>query len=203
MKSELSVPRNTPFAAVVDDLEKRSELPPLAPKGPWSEDLRAQIRALRPEEMFGSASVSGPHDAMAALAGLLLWNDCLSDSHTLAQGIETPTGSYWHGIMHRREPDYSNSKHWFRRVGEHPIFPQVRAAALEIFRRAGHGFRWATESAAQIEQKPQWDPFAFVDWCEACEAGTLSPQSRALLEEIQLAEIRLLLAHSVAGATRG
>jgi hypothetical protein len=196
----MNVPQGTPFAAIVERLEKRSQLPPLAPKGAWSEELRGQIGELKPETMFGTATIADPHEAMAALSALYLWNDCLDDSHRLSQGIETQTGSYWHGIMHRREPDYSNSKYWFRRVGVHPLFPAVRAAALEVLGRAGHGFRWATETAAMIEQKPEWDPFAFVDWCEASETGALSPQSRAILEEIQLAEMRLLLQHCLDGA---
>jgi hypothetical protein len=79
----------------------------------------------------------------------------------------------------------------------------VRAAALDTLKRAGHGFRWATEAATLIEQKPDWDPFAFVDWCEAAEQGTLSPQTHSLLEEIQLAEMRLLLAHSLRHALGG
>jgi hypothetical protein len=200
MQEGLDVPAGTPFAAVVRRLEERAQLPPLAPRQPWSDEVRQQIEGLTPETMFGSATIANPHDAMAALSGLFLWNDCLDLSHRLSQGIETQTGSYWHGIMHRREPDYSNSKYWFRRVGEHPLFPQVRAAAIEILGNAGHGYRWATETTAMMEQKPAWDPFAFVDWCEACENGTLSPQSRAVLEEIQLAEIRLLLGHCIASA---
>jgi hypothetical protein len=197
MSVSLKVPPGSPFEAVIKRLEAREQLPPLAPKGPWSEEIRAQLAALQPETMLGEAPVASPHDAMAALSGLYLWNDCLDVSHRLSQGIQTETGSYWHGIMHRREPDYSNSKHWFRRVGAHPVFPEVRAAALDTLKRAGHGFRWATETTALIEQKPEWDSFAFVDWCEAAEQGTLSPQTRSLLEEIQLAEMRLLLNFSL------
>jgi len=200
MQENWKAPPGSPFAAVVQRLEERNQLPPLAPKQAWSAEVTQLIEGLKPETMFGTAAIASPHDAMAALAGLHLWNDALSSSHTLSQGIETQTGSYWHGIMHRREPDYSNSKYWFRRVGEHPLFPQVRAAALDVLGRAGHGYRWATETATMIEQKGAWDPFAFVDWCEACETGTLSPQSRAVLEEIQLAELRLLLGHCVANA---
>jgi hypothetical protein len=200
MEEGLKVPAGTPFEAVARRLEGRKQLPPLAPKEAWSADVTRQIEGLKPETMFGSAPVVSPHDAMAALSALYLWNDCLDLSHRLSQGIETQTGSYWHGIMHRREPDFSNSKYWFRRVGAHPLFPQVRAAALDILGRAGHGYRWATETAALMEQKPAWDPFAFVDFCEACETGALSPQSRAVIEEIQLAEMRLLLEYCIAAA---
>src|SRR2546425_824959 len=111
MQEVLHVPDGTPLAKVVEKLEQRSELPPLAPKRPWSEELQGTIRELKPETMLGGAKVASPNDAVAVLAGLLLWNDSLSASHTISQGILTETGSYWHGIMHRREPDYSNSKH--------------------------------------------------------------------------------------------
>lgn len=185
----------------IEALSRRPSPPPLVPRAPYDAALRDRLTAVDPEQAFGTAGrVVNPHDAMAVISGLLLWNDSLPESHALSQGIRTETGSYWHGIMHRREPDYSNSKYWFRQVGRHPVFPALYAAALETLRAAGHGFRWATETAALLESRGEWDPSAFIDWCQACEGGVLSPQSRAVLEKIQLREIELLLDHSLRGA---
>lgn len=58
-------------------------------------------------------------------AALWLYIDELDASHVISQSIETATGSYWHGIMHRREGDFSNSHYWFRRVGKHPVIAQL------------------------------------------------------------------------------
>jgi len=56
----------------------------------------------------------------ALIAGLWLYVDQLDASHIISQDLENPTGSFWHGIMHRREGDFSNSHYWFRKVGNHP-----------------------------------------------------------------------------------
>src|ERR1041384_5983899 len=62
----------------------------------------------------------GSDDASAWLrGGLYLRFNFLDKSHTVSQGIHSVEGSYWHAIMHRREPDYSNSKYWYRRVPAH------------------------------------------------------------------------------------
>ena len=91
----------------------------------------------------------------------LLWHDQLDASHTLSQDIGTRDGSWLHGIMHRREPDYGNAKYWFKRVGPHAAFPKLAACAAELLRDCGDNL-FATGP---------WDPFAFIDECEAAESG--------------------------------
>ncbi|MCA9010767.1 MAG: hypothetical protein KDB01_13545, partial [Planctomycetaceae bacterium] len=70
-------------------------------------------------------------DKKCVTAGTLLLWDFLDESHTISQSMEgkgTPrTADYWHGIMHRREPDPGNAAYWFRRVGKHPAFMSLAA----------------------------------------------------------------------------
>ena len=61
----------------------------------------------------------------ALCAGIWLYVDELDRSHHISQGIETPTGSFWHAIMHRREGDFSNSHYWYRRAGLHPAMQNI------------------------------------------------------------------------------
>ncbi len=44
-----------------------------------------------------------PHDADCARAGLWLLFDFFHESHELCQNIATPSGSYWHAILHRMD----------------------------------------------------------------------------------------------------
>jgi hypothetical protein len=53
----------------------------------------------------------------AIQAALWLYVDDLDRSHEISQNIKSPLGGLWHGIMHRREGDFWNSKYWFRRAG--------------------------------------------------------------------------------------
>ena len=63
------------------------------------------------------------HDAIKA--GLWLYVDELDRSHGYSQSIHTPTGSFWHAIMHRREGDFSNAKYWYRKAGAHPAMGHI------------------------------------------------------------------------------
>ncbi len=90
-----------------------------------------------------------------------------------SQELHTTEGSYWHAIMHRREPDAWNSKYWWRQVGYHPVFVQLDEEAARL------GWR-------------VWDPAAFVDACE--KERDSGSERETLLSEVQLVEWGLLFA---------
>src|SRR4051794_1730671 len=98
-----------------------SELPSLGP------EVRANRKEITELESnlstaFREAKLSADkQEAVRAL--VLLWNDYLDEAHSLSQDIPSADGSFIHGIVHRREPDYGNAKYWFHRVGKHAAFP--------------------------------------------------------------------------------
>ena len=123
------------------------------------------------------------------MAGVWLLHDCLDESHTISQGIDTPSGSFWHAIMHRREGDFSNAKYWFRHVGEHPVFVALgeQAHVAATLRDAGSSL------GETLLREGTWDPFAFVDLCQAVASGQTA--ARELCLDIQQAEWELLFDH--------
>ncbi len=182
-------------------LEGRDPTPQLAPGEQWRPDFTTHLAAADDDEVL-AAPPRNRAMARAVRAGLLLWNDALALAHELAiseavnDALARRTLDYWHGIMHRREPDYPNSKYWFRRVDGHPVFPHVLAAA-----KAEATDSPSDEAGRFILASDEWDPFAFIDLCERHE--TTAGPTNALLRAVQVAEIVALLqfsANEAAGA---
>jgi hypothetical protein len=172
------------YAPLCTGLLQEERLNPLGPGMPNTK-MRPGLAALTIEKTFAPSQIVDADMARACLAGIWLYHDFLEESHQISQSIATITGSYWHGLMHRREPDFSNSKYWFHRVGEHPVFASLREAAAEfVAADAAH------ESTAFLRQQKKWDPFDFIDLCEAC-VNRRSP-AEMLCRKIQQAEWRLL-----------
>lgn len=138
------------------DLNHRSPLGSGVPRT----DFRSRLAALTSEQAFAHTRVVRSDMADACLAGLWLHHDDLDASHTISQGIANASGSYWHGIMHRREPDYGNAKYWFRKVGQHPVYASLSARIVE------EGLDTCTEAESLGITPANWDPFQFVDACE-------------------------------------
>jgi len=132
----------------------------LGPGEPHHERF-ATLKNLSPATLAGDRKLFDRQMAEACCAGLWLYHNFLEESHNISQRIEDSTGSYWHGIMHRREGDFSNAKYWFRKVGPHAIFPALRDDARQLAAVAEASIpAWLADGAA-------WDPFAFVDQCAA------------------------------------
>ncbi len=162
------------YSPAVQALLSDNRLAELGPGHP-NQKVRANLAALSPAALFKPQNITHPSDASACLAALWLYHDFLDESHTISQSIETADGSYWHGIMHRREPDAGNAAYWFRRVGNHLVFDELAQAAKQMGLEVG---------------AKGWDPFAFIDQCEE-ERGTGSAKEM-LLRKIQHKEWELL-----------
>jgi hypothetical protein len=170
------------YAPAIADLLREPWTPPLDTGMPSSE-VRARLEALASDNAFAPHRVRDRGMAGACRAGLWLYYNFLDESHQISQELHTPTGSYWHALVHRREPDFSNAKYWFRHVGDHPIYESLRQAAAELAADA-------PPSCEFLRTQPAWDPFAFVDLCAAVLVGRAPCEDLCL--QIQKREWELL-----------
>ena len=151
----MSQPSNPAFTVFMQAIDT-GDLPGLGPEVRSSAQTSAALGQAVDALGLGGAA------AGLAKAAALLWHDHLDESHTVSQDIGSADGSFLHGIMHRREPDYSNAKYWFHRVGDHPSFPALASAATDYLDAAGD-----EALAKRLAPGGHWDPFAFVDAVEA------------------------------------
>jgi hypothetical protein len=99
--------------------------------------------------------------------------------------MSTPEAEYWHAIVHRREPDSSNAKYWFRQVGPHPVMDQL----LSILSGPGGPEKTIIQ---RFTKSGKWDPFTYVDACMAFQEGG-GKELLPILLDIQQKEFTSLL----------
>ena len=164
----------------------------LVPASAGPAEARAILESLDPTGAVADPAADRD-DARCLLAALWLWHDFLPQSHALSQRIDTPSGSLWHGILHRREGDFSNSKYWFAKCEGHPVYPSLAAQADDVVRP------YPVDKSLFRLTRDGWDAAAFADLCEAVHEAPDDPR-RPLVVALQQLEWRTLFDHCLRGA---
>ncbi len=136
-------------------------LPPLG-DGPVDSDLAAQINAASDREMPGRIA--------PLAAALWLAAGDLDRSHNFSQSDASAEGSYWHGIMHRREGDFSNAKYWFRRVGKHSVIDELASTdptyPMGLVDQVQQAVESGDDDQTEALKRFQWTEWlALTRWC--------------------------------------
>lgn len=132
------------------------------------------IEETLPADLVAPCGINSSVHADLVKAALFLWNDDFEQAHGYAQSAHNPEGSYWHAILHRREPDYSNAHYWYSHVGSHPVFHKM------------------------AKLHPDWKPDQFILQCQKKKL----PGDEVKLLEKQVEEFELLFEHTFQQAVR-
>lgn len=129
-------------------LPLRSAMPALVPKDAQAVNL----------QMLAQQAVEAPAIAgkLAIIGGIWLYIDNLDKAHIAVQDLHSPTGSYWHAIMHRREGDFSNSKYWLRMTGSHPVMSAVPGYDAMAFVDQVQRSHWHSPVELLSIQRQEW-----------------------------------------------
>ena len=189
------------FSTACLSLEPRIErFPEAGPRRETSDcGLSAGMLISAVNHALAGGRISGSERKCITSGILLLW-DFLNASHEISQTMEGEgnprTADYWHGIMHRREPDAGNAAYWFRRVGSHPAFNSL----------ASNVDRWMQETGASEDERAlvrrkvitngSLDPFSVIELSTQAlrKPGQIEDST---LRRIQYLEMLNLLAWSI------
>lgn len=176
-------PFDTPINPVFAALPLDRALSRLVIDGPATGDDFAAARDHVAQAVADPAVA--PHAGL--VAGLWLYVDELDPAHAAAQDLDTPTGAFWHAVVHRREGDFDNACYWYRKAAGHPAMDRmdltgggagsgtgVAAYDAETFVRGvqnAHGRGDNNDPALQSLQNKEWK--ALFGWCltDAAQLG--------------------------------
>ena len=129
----------------------------LTPTEPLNWDLPGKIRDASDEVLSGGKEI-GDVKIFALVRGAMFYAaDALDDGHRIFQDEPGDLGSYWHGMIHRREGDFDNARHWFRRAGRLPIFDRLHGAAANL--------------SPNMAKQSSWDAYLLTGMCEQAKFG--------------------------------
>jgi hypothetical protein len=164
----------------------------LVPSGEGNATARDLLEGVQASDLI-TGPIARRDEANGLLAGLWLYFDWLDQSHTISQKIESPTGSFWHAIMHRREGDFSNSQYWYARCQNHPALPTIAAQANDVINP------FPADKQILKLTVHGWNSDAFVDLVEDAYDKPEDPRHK-LAVALQQLEWRVLFDHCMRAA---
>jgi hypothetical protein len=145
--------RTMRYSEFVDRLLLQEDLlKSLTPKDPLDRELVRRLQETGDDVLAGEKVLADPTMFALVRGGLFYALDDLPEAHAIFQDASDDCGSYWHGMLHRREGDFDNARYWFRRAGVLPFFAETHRAAC------AHSEIMARQS--------NWDPYLFTGQCE-------------------------------------
>jgi hypothetical protein len=129
----------------------------LVPTEALDVELLLKLRAADDATISDGKAIGKPQMFALVRGGLLYALDSIDEAHRIFQDSPGDLGSYWHGMMHRREGDFDNARYWFRRSGVLPFFDALHSEASNV--------------SADIARQSNWDPYLFTGACEQARFG--------------------------------
>jgi hypothetical protein len=146
----------------------------LVPADILDREVWRELKSLDDATLAGTATITDP---VALIRGGLLYAlDDLDGCHQIFQDAHSDLGSYWHGMMHRREGDFDNARYWFRRAGSLPFFDRLHGEVADF--------------SHDMAKQMSWDPYLFTGFCEQARFG--AEDDRAELPRLQRAEFEVV-----------
>ncbi len=166
-----------PYSDFVDRVFLQEKLlEKLIPSEPLDREMVRRIRGADDAIISGNQPLNNAEMFALVRGGLLYAVDAIDEAHAIFQGAKGDLGSYWHGMMHRREGDFDNARYWFRRAGVLPVFSEMHREAAEV--------------SALMGRQTNWDPYLFTGECEQARFG--ETESLKELANLQRAEFEVL-----------
>jgi hypothetical protein len=165
------------YSDLVDRVFLQEELlRKLIPTEPLNYELVRRIQGAGDADIAGNVPIKNAERFALVRGGVLYALDAIHEAHAIFQDAKGDLGSYWHGMMHRREGDFDNARYWFRRSGILPFFSELHRAA--------------SESSALMARQSNWDPYVFTGECEQSRFGETEGLNELLA--LQRAEFEVL-----------
>lgn len=157
------------------------------------------LDAIDDARLFGSGVVINEGMAAATRSLLYLWNGWIGECKMYAQAVPEKERFHIIAFCERMEGNSKSAKECFQRIGESPVFTELRTYALEAISPGAapevHRFRKV------LEQNEAWEPYAFCDLYMQVLSGQLGTSSASLVTGIQTREFALLFTHCYQAAT--
>ncbi len=148
----------------------------LTPTEPLNWDLPGKIRDASDEIISGGKPIADPKVFALVRGALLNAVDALDAAHRIFQDDSSDLGSYWHGVMHRREGDFDNARYWFRRAGRLLISDTLHGAAAQV--------------SPNMAKQNSWDAYLLTGMCEQAKFGDIEAIPECLrLQRIEFDEL--------------